>query len=67
MDLMKIFLPAILVFFTAFIFFEKTQKKNIAPPAAPTSASAADGEKTKIILPLKLKAYERLIIFLVKA
>lgn len=60
MELMKIFLPAILVFFTAFIFFEKTQKRNLTA----TKPAVLNHEKTKIILPLKLKAYERLIIFL---
>ncbi len=56
-ELMKIFLPAILVFFTAFIFFEKFQKNQ--KPVKITSDTA-----TKIVLPLKLKAYERLIIFM---
>lgn len=60
MELMKIFLPAILVFFTAFIFFEKTQKRKLSTP----KPEPADNQKTKIFLPLKLKAYERLIIFL---
>ena len=56
-ELMKIFLPAILVFFTAFIFFEKAQKKRPID-------SQHKAETIKIVLPLKLKAYERLIIFM---
>jgi len=60
-ELMKIFLPAILVFFTAFIFFEKAQKKQTTLATAPAPNK---DEITKIVLPLKLKAYERLIIFM---
>jgi hypothetical protein len=60
-ELMKIFLPAILVFFTAFIFFEKAQKKQTT---LATSPAPNKDEITKIVLPLKLKAYERLIIFM---
>lgn len=58
MELMKIFLPAILVFFTAFIFFEKFHRANKKPP------NPKSEEMIKIVLPLKLKAYERLIIFM---
>ncbi len=56
LELMKIFLPAILVFFTAFIFFEKQQKKQPSPVKE-------KNDKIKIVLPLQLKAYERLVIF----
>ena len=53
---LTLFIPAILVFFTAFMFFEKSQKKNTTPPKS--------DEIIRQVLPLKLKAYERLIIFL---
>jgi len=59
LELLKIFIPAILVFFTAFIFFEKYQKRESKNSTVPNT-----DHKTPIVLPLKLKAYERLIIFL---
>ena len=59
LELLKIILPAILVFVTAWVLFEKYLGNQPKPVQADSKT-----EKLKILLPLKLKAYERLVIFL---
>ena len=63
LDILQAILPAILVFLTAWLLLDKYLGNLPIQQNAP-KADHADAERLKLLLPLKLKAYERLIIFL---
>lgn len=62
-DLALTIIPAILVFLTAWLLLEK-YLSNLELPIAQKQSNSLESEKLKIMLPLQLKAYERLILFM---
>lgn len=60
MELIKVILPAVLVFLTAWVLLEKYLKHLPVHKAD----NQVDAERIKVLLPLELKAYERLVIFM---
>ena len=61
-DLGLAILPAVLVFMTAWLLFDKYLSRIEFP--AVQSTNNLEAERLRIMLPLQLKAYERLIIFM---
>lgn len=67
LDILQAILPGILVFLTAWLLLDKYLGNlpiNQNPSKNTSTTENLDVEKLKILLPLKLKAFERLIIFL---
>jgi len=65
-DIFQAILPSTLVFLAAWWLLERFSSKlsNQSRPIAQNDTETVEIEKLKILLPLKLKAYERLVIFL---
>jgi hypothetical protein len=59
-ELIKIILPAVLVFITAWVLLEKYLKHL----PIKQDSNVLEAERLKILLPLQLSAYERLTIFM---